>query len=107
MISGLSVHATFPYTCTGFVHVFPWSLERMNEVENAPWSALRNAEYTSPVSGTTSIVGSYCALAPRQTHIGCCWPQVLPPSSEIVSASQGVGQCLGQVLPAPYRVVSR
>ena len=32
-ISGLSVHDTLPYTCTGAVHVAPWSSDLVNTAE--------------------------------------------------------------------------
>jgi hypothetical protein len=38
---------------------------------------------------------------------GAWAPNVLPPSLEIVSAMNGVGQCWEQVFGSPYRVVIR
>ena len=48
------------------------------------------------MSGTTSIVGSYCAFEPRQAHSGTCAPNVVPPSLELVSEMNGEGQWLVQ-----------
>src|SRR5215813_4440521 len=96
-ISGLSVQETFPYTFTGVDQVRPWSVDFVNAVEKPLWrSPFRKAEYTAPVSGTTSIVGSYCAFVPRQTHSGTCAPKVVPPSVELVNEMNGEGQWLVQ-----------
>jgi hypothetical protein len=57
--SGLSVHATFPKTRTGEDHVAPWSVDFVKTVVNPLWrSPFMKTEYTAPVLGTTSMVGS-------------------------------------------------
>jgi hypothetical protein len=93
VISALSVQETLSYTCTGSVQVWPWSVDFVKTVEKPLWrSQLRNAEYTAPVFGTTSMVGSYCAFERSHSQRGTCGLQVAPPSLEIVSGMKGVGQ---------------
>src|SRR5919201_36327 len=78
----------------------------MKTVEKpAALSALRKAAYTSPVSGTTSMVGSYWAFDPFAPHRGTCAPQLRPPSWETVRARYGLGQWELHVFGWPYRVV--
>ena len=86
VISGLSVHETCPLGRTGSVHVCPWSIDLMNKVEKPPWrSAFRKNAYTIPVSGTTVIVGSYCALLPLTPQMGTWSPQLAPLFDETVN----------------------
>ncbi len=57
---GLSPHRTSGWTKIGLDHVRPWSVEREKWILN--WFI--HTATTSPVSGTTSINGSYCAFQP-------------------------------------------
>src|SRR4051794_2022554 len=97
--AGLSVQDTLPYVLTGLLHVLPWSMDFTKTVLNP----FRNAAYTTPVSGTTSICGSYCH-DPLQVHSGLALLQVLPPSVDRSSAMKSEGQWPWQIFGSPIRV---
>jgi hypothetical protein len=98
----LSVQETLPYVATGGVQVWPWSEDFWKTTLNP----FIHSTYTSPVSGTTSTIGSYCP-SPLQGHSGTLSLHVCPLSLEIEIAMCGIGQLPGHGLASPYRVASR
>src|SRR5436853_7557347 len=65
----------------------------------------RYAAYTSPVPGTTSIIGSYCH-EPLHAHSGVTVLHVLPLSVERIRPMNAEGQLPGQGFGPPIRVTS-
>src|SRR5438093_1990144 len=65
----------------------------------------RYAAYTAPVSGTTSIIGSYCH-EPLHAHSGVTLLHVRPLSVERSSPMIADGQFPGHGFGSPMRVTS-
>ena len=76
--AGLSFQGTLPLVDTGRDHVRPWS----TDLENTVFQPSIQIAYTSPLSGTTSMMGSAYHGEPAQRHTGRAFDQVLPPSRE-------------------------
>jgi hypothetical protein len=81
---------------TGADHEAPWSVD----LTNTTLKPLMYTAYTSPVAGTTSMIGSNWP-PPLQAHNGAPADQVAPPSALISMAMCGVGQLPGHGLSVP------
>ncbi len=63
-----------------------------------------NTAYTAPVSGTTSIRGSYWPWTFRHSQMNRSGPNVFPPFLETCRIMAGSGQLFLQAFAPPYRL---